>query len=459
MDADHALLGSLQRRGDTVGGGYVIGDVIGVGGMGVVYTATQPSLDRAVAVKVPRPELVTDPAVRRRFRTEARAGSRVNHRNVVRVLDFGVEGASPYLVMEHVAGRGLGELVDEHGPMPVATAVDLVGQILAGLEDAHRNGIVHADLKCDNILVETQRDGSTLPRIIDFGICRFLDDDGVVDGAANVSGTPEYLAPELIRGAPPTFASDVYAVAVMIYDLITGETPFAGGSSLEIMTRQLDAAPVPLSWRCPTADVSPELDDLVARALAKQPSARFPDAGAFRRALADATAPRLPGLLPRRAPAASAPIFGAETSTAPMLPAVPAPWRPSSPRRRAQVALEERQRTVIDAIARGDADGIVVAYLDLARAHIDAHQLATAIVALEHGIEVLSAAQIGPAWRLLLTLAALYDGTGDRTRARTATQTARDHAVRSGSAVGRDRADQLLARLGRARSATRQSPW
>src|SRR5438309_1488307 len=156
---EHDRLEALQRRGDVIGG-YVLGELLGVGGMGVVYAATQRSLDRIVAVKLPRPELASDPAVRQRFRAEAYTSARVNHRNIVRVVDFGDHDGVPYLVMEHVIGVGLGQLASEHGPMSIANATSLVDQILAGLEEAHGNGIVHADVKCDNILVETLRDGA-----------------------------------------------------------------------------------------------------------------------------------------------------------------------------------------------------------------------------------------------------------------------------------------------------------
>ena len=176
MDEKESLARARARCGEVIGGNYVLGDMLGIGGMGVVHVAVQRSLDRTVAVKLPRPELAHDGHVRRRFRNEALAGSRINHRNIVRVLDFGDQHGMPYLVMEHVAGPRLGQLLEEVGSLPYMAALVLVRQIVAGLEDAHADGIVHADLKCDNVLVETLRDGTAVPRVIDFGFARFIDE-------------------------------------------------------------------------------------------------------------------------------------------------------------------------------------------------------------------------------------------------------------------------------------------
>jgi eukaryotic-like serine/threonine-protein kinase len=141
------------------------------------------------------------------------------HRNVVSIMDFGEDSGVPYLVMEHVVGRRLGDLVAERGGVPVAQAVRIVGQILAGLQAVHDAGIVHSDVRCANILVESAPGASAVPRLIDFGLARVVDDPSA--GCAGpewlTAGTPEYLAPDLIRGDAPTFASDVYAAGVLLY--------------------------------------------------------------------------------------------------------------------------------------------------------------------------------------------------------------------------------------------------
>ena len=457
MHDDNEPIGSaaLRRRGDVIGGSYLLGQILGIGGMGVVYEAIQRSLGRTVALKLPRPELVSDPIVRERFRIEARAGSRINHPNVVHILDFCETGGVPYLVMEHVPGRRLGDLVVERGGLPTAFAVEIIGQILAGLQDAHANGIVHSDVKCDNILVQTVRDGRVVPRLIDFGIAHFV---GGADarGAGTediIVGTPEYLAPELIRGDPPTFASDVYAAGVLLYELMTGATPFAGGTQAQVLSRQLREQPMPLSWWAPHRGVPPALDGVVARALAKEPADRFADAGAFGAALACVPAHE-PGLRrPITWPTASTEVFSTEATTASLhadAVALAAPSAaPAGPGIRSRV--DERRRAVGAALREGDIDAIAIAYLDLARVLLDAHRVGTAIAELEEGVELLSAVPVGasrsPLWRLLLSLAAIYGGRGDRARARAVACAARDQAVAAGSAVGRERAERLWTRL------------
>jgi serine/threonine protein kinase len=445
-----------KRRGEQIGGSYVLSELLGTGGMGVVYAATQRSLARVVAVKLPRPELAGDPNMLARFRSEALAGSRVNHRNVVRVLDFGDDAGAPFLVMEYVAGPRLGQLVIDNGPMPAAMAVDIVRQIVSGLEDAHAHGIVHADVKSDNILVETLRDRTVMPRLIDFGIARFLNEPAVPIGEPVVSGTPEFLAPEVIRGGAPTFASDVYACGVILYELITGATPFATGSSIEIMSSKLEGAAVPMSWRCPDLEIPAELDELVARSLARDPAVRFADAAALGLALDGVARDRakLSAARTRRQTVPS--VFSTEATTATInVDAIPS-VQPVA----AASAIAVCRRAVLDRIATGDVDAIAIAYLHLARALVDEHQLAKAIAELEEGVELLSVRSRGPVWRLLLTLSALHDGNGDRPRARVIANAARDHARRAGSPIGSERAERLCARLGRRSSATRHSrPW
>jgi serine/threonine-protein kinase len=366
--------------------------------------------------------------------------------------------------MEHVTGRRLGDLVIERGGQPAAFAVALVGQILAGLHDAHANGIVHSDVKCDNVLVQTARDGSVVPRLIDFGIARFVDGPHAHYGGAErvIAGTPAYLAPELIRGEVPTFASDVYAAGVLLYELVTGAPPFAGGTRTQVLRRQLRDQPMPLSWWASHRGVPAALDAVVARALAKEPAERFADAGELGAALSRLAPGTLGALRPVTWPAAGAEVLSTEATTARMSPdavsltgalTVPsAPARPGS-RSRSRSRIDEQRQAICAAIREGDVDAIALAYLELARVLLDAHRLGAAIAELEEGVELLSTVRGGvrgsPLWRLLLSLAALYDGTRERARARILACAARDQAVAAGSAVGRERAEQLWTRLAR----------
>jgi eukaryotic-like serine/threonine-protein kinase len=398
-----------MRSGDVILDRYELGDLLGIGGMGMVYAAVQRTLDRTVALKLAHPHLVSDASVREHFRIEALAGSRIDHRNVVRVLDYGNVDGAPFIVMEHVAGPRLAEVLVERGPLSITVATALVGQVLDGLAAVHAHRIVHADVKCDNILVHTHDDGSTVPRLIDFGIAHFVDDPWL-GAERTVSGTPEYLAPELLRGEPPSFASDVYAAGVLLFELVTGATPFAGATNEEILTRQLAGEPAPLSSR--VASHSHDLDDVVGRALALVPADRYADAAAFGAALGSA--------------ASAAPAAALD--------------------RRSRVA--RRRDAVGVAIVKGDIEAIVVAYLRLASALIDEHELAIAISELEESVQLLAGARHHAGqWRLMLSLATLYAGHGERGKARAATRTARAQAATAGSTVGCERAEQLWRRL------------
>ena len=176
MDEKESLARARARCGEVIGNNYVLGDMLGIGGMGVVHVALQRSLDRTVAVKLPRPELAHDAQVRRRFRNEALAGSRINHRNIVRVLDFGDQHGMPAISSWSTSpGRGSVNSSKKWARSPIWRRSCSSGEIVAGLEDAHADGIVRANLKCDNILVETLRD-TALPRVIKLRHRAFIDE-------------------------------------------------------------------------------------------------------------------------------------------------------------------------------------------------------------------------------------------------------------------------------------------
>jgi serine/threonine protein kinase len=437
---------NLCRRGQTVASAYRVGDLLGVGGMGVVYSAIQRSLDRVVALKLPRPELVCDRAVRERLQCEAIAGARLAHRNIVRVLDYGSDRGVPFVVMEHAPGPRLAQMLAEVGPFPLATALSITRQIVSGLEQAHSVGIIHADVKSDNVLVETLRDGTIVPRLIDFGIARFIGHDVPFDqDEPMVIGTPEYLPPEVIVGAPAAFTTDVYAIGVMLYELVTGTTPFTGCDSAEVMSRRLHENVIPISARCPDLEVPAEFDALVLRALARQPSDRFANAGELGHAIDDLSGSTTDVQRQHEHPrAVTTPNFSTESQTAPMPTPVPGIARVASSNDHEPVSALRA------AAANGSADAIVICQLERARELVDEHKLATAISELEAGIvAVLRLDDARPVWRLYLTLAALYDGVGDRVRARAAVATAREYAIRAGSDDGADRADRLASRLTR----------
>jgi serine/threonine-protein kinase len=275
------------KAGDVLDGKYVLRDCIGEGGMGSVFLADQPALDRTVAIKVLHPELVGSPSHAQRLRDEATTACRVRDPHCVAVLDASeLPDGTPYIVMEHVRGRSLARLLAEE-PVSLARAVDLLEQILAALGAIHDSGVIHADVKSDNFLVETV-DGCDRVTLIDFGLARLAAAPSEVDlegGDVMVSGTPEYMAPEVARGEAPICASDLYGAGVILYELLTGVTPFGGGTARQIMVRHAYDPVVAPSLRRPDRDISPALDRVVVRALDKRPTARFADAAAFGREL------------------------------------------------------------------------------------------------------------------------------------------------------------------------------
>ncbi|HLL21082.1 MAG TPA: protein kinase, partial [Kofleriaceae bacterium] len=274
---------SLKLVGRVLGDKFRLTACIGIGGSGAVYRADQIALGRTVAVKLLNEELSADAKMIRRFRDEATSASRLNHPNCVSIIDY---GQSPdgllYLAMEYVKGPTLTQLLVNENPLAIERVVDIIMQALSGIEEAHLSGVVHADLKADNIILDQRRAGVDVVKIVDFGIARLVT--GVRDpDDRSISGTPEYMAPEVISGAPPSFASDIYAVGIILYELLAYKTPFFAGSTTEILANHLKALIPSLQSR--REQVSKELDAIVAKALAKHPQDRFATAGEMRAAL------------------------------------------------------------------------------------------------------------------------------------------------------------------------------
>lgn len=265
---------------------YELGDRLGAGGVGVVYQARRRGSGSPVVVKFLQRERRDDRSVRR-FHDEAVAGSLVTHPNVASVIDDGsTEEGEPFLVMEHARGESLGRLIAR--TVTVAQAIAIARQILAGLSAIHACGIVHADIKSDNVIVDTT-DGVYTVKLIDFGLARVqfnCDEAAAIRGDEWLSGTPEYMAPEIIQGHGACFASDLYAVGVILYEMLTGATPFAGGTPSDIVRKHVSDDVVPPSLRRESGDVSTLLECIVMRALAKDPACRYRSAAEMSAALA-----------------------------------------------------------------------------------------------------------------------------------------------------------------------------
>jgi hypothetical protein len=274
---------SLRLVGRVLGDKFKLTACIGIGGSGAVYKADQIALGRTVAVKILNEELCADPRMISRFRGEAMSASRLNHPNCVSIIDYGQSADGLlYLAMEYVKGPTLTQLLVNEHPLAVDRVVDIVCQALAGIEEAHLAGVVHADLKSDNIIVDQRRAGADLVKIVDFGIARLVTGAREVEDRS-ISGTPEYMAPEVISGAPPAFASDIYAVGIILYELLAERTPFFASSTTEILTNHLRVQPMQLAAR--RGGVPRELDAVMAKSLAKHPGDRYATAAEMRDAL------------------------------------------------------------------------------------------------------------------------------------------------------------------------------
>ncbi|PYQ68198.1 MAG: hypothetical protein DMF54_01775 [Acidobacteria bacterium] len=220
--------------GTLVAGRYRVAGIAGVGGMGVVYRARDEELGVETALKVLRPDLGSDPAVVERFRSELRLAREVSHKNVVRIHDIGEHEGLRFLTMRYVPGRSLSDVLEKEGPMSPERAVAITRQVASALEEAHRAGVIHRDLKPGNILLD--RDDTAY--ITDFGIARSLTRDGLTRAGA-VVGTPDYLSPEQIAGDPVDGRTDLYALGIVLYEMLTGELPFRPGSQAEMLGQRL----------------------------------------------------------------------------------------------------------------------------------------------------------------------------------------------------------------------------
>jgi tRNA A-37 threonylcarbamoyl transferase component Bud32 len=280
--------------GRELPGGYRISRLVGVGGMGRVYCADQTALGRMVAVKVVHPELADDEVAAARFVNEARTASRLSHPNSVAIFDFGTtHDGLPYIVMEYLKGQDLGRLAYTSTPLPLRRIVDILRQTLAALEEAHALGIVHRDLKPDNIVLEPLRSGHDMVKVVDFGLAKVIQGDipaavastKVVSRPGLVCGTPEYMSPEQARGDVLDGRSDLYAVGVVLFELLAGCLPFAGTGPAETLFFHLTQPPPDPRELAPERSIPEAFAEVALHALAKSPDGRFQSARAFSEAL------------------------------------------------------------------------------------------------------------------------------------------------------------------------------
>ena len=256
-----------ERRGTIFAGRYRLDRKLGGGGMADVWLAEDQELGRKVAIKMLHDRYANDTQFVERFRREATHAAGLSHPNVVSIFDRGEAGGSYFIVMEYVEGRTLKELIVTRGPCPVPVAISYVRQVLAALRYAHRNGIVHRDIKPHNVLVD--HEGRV--KVADFGIARAGSSQ--MTEAGSIIGTAQYLSPEQARGAPVDESSDLYSTGILLFELLTGKVPFTGETPVEIAMKHLSQVPpAPSSIR---SEVPHDLDLVVLRALAKEPADRY----------------------------------------------------------------------------------------------------------------------------------------------------------------------------------------
>jgi CheY-like chemotaxis protein len=263
------LDGGALQTGASFGGRYQILGSIGRGGLGAVYRAHDRELDEEVAIKTLRPELVADPTVVERFKTEIRLARRISHPNVVRTHDFGEWGGVYYLTMEYVEGITVRELIERRGPLHAPSALAIATQLADSLVVAHAQGVIHRDIKPQNLLL----DQAGVLKVMDFGVARLAERTSTLTEAGLVVGTPAYMPPEQLLSETVDARSDLYAVGVVLFECVTGRLPFEATTPVALIAKLLSQEPVaPLEI---TPGLPPALSALIVKLLAKRPEDRL----------------------------------------------------------------------------------------------------------------------------------------------------------------------------------------
>jgi serine/threonine protein kinase len=261
--------------GTVIDGRYMVEEVIGEGGMGVVYRCKRKVFGNNVAVKILRQDLAKNPEVTERFMTEAKAASAIGNPHIVAVFDFGeLPDGSTYFAMEYLDGHTLGALLQNEGLVGSERVVPIGRQMAEGLAAAHAAGIVHRDLKPENVFV-TQRDGADFVKILDFGIAKVAGLESKITRAGAVFGTPHYMSPEQCRGGTIDHRSDVYALGVLLYEMTTGRVPFDAENPLTILSMHLNDPPNRFDSFTPRVVAPPGLESAILKCLQKAPDDRF----------------------------------------------------------------------------------------------------------------------------------------------------------------------------------------
>jgi serine/threonine-protein kinase len=277
---------------EILGGQFQVLEKIGTGGMGSVYKASQPAVGRMVAIKILHPKLAGRKDLTSRFRREARAMSQLTHPNTAKVFMYGEleEDGSLYIVMEMLEGRNLNQTVRKEGPMPAERAIPILIQVCGALQEAHDLGIVHRDLKPENIFLSRQGGINDYPKVLDFGLAKVTErqmqpGSVILTQEGMVFGTPEFMSPEQAQGKTLDARSDIYSLAVILYEVLTGKLPFMARTPMEYIQKHVMEPAILLNERMPELKFPKGLEDVLARALLKKPDERYQSAAEFGEAL------------------------------------------------------------------------------------------------------------------------------------------------------------------------------
>jgi len=389
------------NAGDRIAGRYALGERLGLGGMSTVHAAFDERLERDVAIKLLAEHLADDAQFVARFRREALAAARLVHPNIVQVFDFGLDDATGrhYIVMERIFGPSGAQRLREGERLSVPEAVDWIVQACRGLQYAHRNGVVHRDVKPGNLL---RSDGDETVKLADFGIAKAASDESSITQVGSILGTAAYLAPEQAAGEDAGPAADVYGLGVVAYQMLSGRLPYEAMSLTELALMQQRERPPRLNHLDPAIPAG--LANAVARALELDPGRRHRSADAFREAVLEGVRG---GGVQEDDPTAATTVLGGDPTTGPMVvprapraPRVPPPAAPvAAPARPAAAAPRRRRRRrlarlvaalVILALVAGGAAVVVAASNDKASVQLrrvvydDANQVIDQLTQLIH---------------------------------------------------------------------------
>ena len=303
--------GDMDRIGTTIGS-YTLGKILGRGGMGTVYAGEHVYIGKQVAVKVLHQRFARYEDAVKRFLREARAASAINHPNIVDVTDFGpLPDGGVYFVMEYLQGASLEDLIEKHGSLPLHRALNVANQLALALAAAHKTGVVHRDLKPDNIMlirmpgrrdlvksltgdfssadpsdyVVEREDEYDFVKIFDFGIAKVLTPDTMgpkKTATGAVFGTPEYMSPEAARGEEVDHRSDIYSLGVILFDMVTGRPPFEAEAASDVLSMHINDLPPLASEVAPDREITEQTDNLIRRSMAKKPEDRYQNLHEFR---------------------------------------------------------------------------------------------------------------------------------------------------------------------------------